>query len=338
MINIQPNVSLKDYNTFGVDVKATHFVETSNPNELKEALASKINPKFILGGGSNMLLQNDINALVIYVNHKGIKVVNEDEDHIWLEVAAGENWHQFVRYCVTHNFGGVENLSLIPGNTGTAPIQNIGAYGVELKDIFDRCTAINRNTLETETFTLSQCEFGYRDSIFKGKVKNQYVITSVTFKLTKRNHQLNTSYGAIQQVLNDNGIEQPALKDISDAVIQIRQQKLPDPKLLGNSGSFFKNPVVSQDFFNNIYQDYPNMPHYPVTEKQVKIPAGWLIEQAGLKGKRFGNAGVHTMQALVIVNYGKATGAEIWEVALQVQQAVHDKFGILLQPEVNIIS
>ncbi|RXG29619.1 UDP-N-acetylmuramate dehydrogenase [Leeuwenhoekiella palythoae] len=337
-MQITHNASLKPYNTFGISAKAKAFISVTDIAMLKEALHLEAYPeKFILGGGSNMLLKSDVNALVIHVALKGIKTVKETADNIWLEVACGENWHEFVMYCVNHGYGGVENMALIPGNVGTAPVQNIGAYGVELKDHFYSCTAIHRTTLEQKTFSLKDCCFGYRDSVFKNELKDQYVITSVTFQLDKNKHQLHTGYGAIQQVLNEKEISDPSIKDIAQAVIAIRSSKLPDPKKLGNSGSFFKNPVVPKTIFETIQQKYPEMPFYPVSEAEVKIPAGWLIEQAGFKGKRFGDAGVHKNQALVLVNYGNASGDEIWDLALRIQKEVHQQFGIEIQPEVNII-
>ncbi|MEE3243545.1 MAG: UDP-N-acetylmuramate dehydrogenase [Bacteroidota bacterium] len=337
-MQITHNASLKAYNTFGISAKAKAFISVTNIAMLKEALHLEAYPeKFILGGGSNMLLKSDVNALVIHVALKGIKTVKETADNIWLEVAGGENWHEFVMYCVNHGYGGVENMALIPGNVGTAPVQNIGAYGVELKDHFYSCSAIHRTTLEQKTFSLKDCRFGYRDSVFKNELKDQYVITSVTFQLDKNKHQLHTGYGAIQQVLNEKEISDPSIKDIAQAVIAIRSSKLPDPKKLGNSGSFFKNPVVPKTIFETIQQKYPEMPFYPISETEVKIPAGWLIEQAGFKGKRFGDAGVHKNQALVLVNYGDATGNEIWDLALRIQKEVHQQFGIEIQPEVNII-
>ncbi|MEE3149088.1 MAG: UDP-N-acetylmuramate dehydrogenase [Bacteroidota bacterium] len=337
-MQITHNASLKAYNTFGISAKAKAFISVTNIAMLKEALHLEAYPeKFILGGGSNMLLKSDVNALVIHVALKGIKTVKETADNIWLEVAGGENWHEFVMHCVNHGYGGVENMALIPGNVGTAPVQNIGAYGVELKDHFYSCSAIHRTTLEQKTFSLEDCRFGYRDSVFKNELKDQYVITSVTFQLDKNKHELHTGYGAIQQVLKEKEISDPSIKDIAQAVIAIRSSKLPDPKKLGNSGSFFKNPVVPKTIFETIQQKYPEMPFYPISETEVKIPAGWLIEQAGFKGKRFGDAGVHKNQALVLVNYGDATGNEIWDLALRIQKEVHQQFGIEIQPEVNII-
>ena len=336
-MNIAHDVSLKKYNTFGIDAKASSFVSASTLDELKEALSTTTKRKFVLGGGSNMLIKNDIEALVIHINLKGIEVVKEDNDSIWLEVAAGENWHSFVMHCVNNNYGGVENLALIPGNTGSSPVQNIGAYGVELKDVFDSCSAINRNSLESKIFTHSDCKFGYRESIFKNEAKDLYVITSVTFKLSKKDHNLNTGYGAIQEVLKQKEIKNPTIKEIAEAVIHIRSSKLPDPKLLGNSGSFFKNPVIRKELYDTLQSKHAGMPVYPISNEEVKVPAGWLIEQAGFKGYRIEDAGVHDKQALVLVNYGNATGDNLWDLALQIKDEVYKKFKINIEPEVNIV-
>ena len=335
---IEPHRSLKAFNTFGIDCKARYFVSVASVPELKEVLTQDIHPSlFVLGGGSNLLLTGDLDALVLHINLKGISVISEGPAHSTLNVMAGENWHEFVMYCVRNDLGGVENLSLIPGNMGTAPIQNIGAYGVELKDVFESCDAIDLETLEEKTFDKEACQFGYRNSIFKQGAKGKYIITSVTLKLTTSNHKTSTSYGAIQEKLSEMNIDKPTISDISQAVIAIRQSKLPDPAVLGNSGSFFKNPVLSAEDFKQFRRKNPSAPFYEVSATQFKIPAGWLIEQAGFKGQRFGNAGVHKNQALVLVNYGNATGSEIWELALRIQKKVKDEFGIYIEPEVNII-
>ncbi len=337
-MNIQQDISLKPYNTFGIDVKAAHFVSVSSEASLIEVLSSEEFPdRFILGGGSNMLLTKDIDKLVIHVNLKGITVIDENDDYVTLKVSAGENWHQFVLWCIDHNYGGIENLSLIPGNVGTAPIQNIGAYGVELKDVFVNCEAINIESKNKELFDLSACEFGYRDSIFKRKAKGKYIITSVTFRLTKKDHKLNISYGAIEAKLNEQGVNEPTIKAVSDAVISIRQSKLPDPAVLGNSGSFFKNPVIDKQAFEKLKETYPKAPHYVLGENEIKVPAGWLIETAGFKGKRYGDAGVHKNQALVLVNHGDASGAEIWQLAQRIRQKVKKCFGIDIEAEVNVL-
>lgn len=329
--------SLKPYNTFGIDVKAARFVEVESLEELKELLkqvyASEL---FILGGGSNMLLTQDIEKTVAHINLRGIEITEETEDEVVVKAMAGENWHQFVLFCIEKGFGGIENLSLIPGNVGTAPIQNIGAYGVEIKDTFENCTALDVQTLEFKNFSAEDCDFGYRESIFKNSAKGKYIITSVSFRLKKKDHQLNTSYGSIDEFLKEKGILSPGIKDVSEAVISIRQSKLPDPKELGNSGSFFKNPVVPKQQLEDLQKEYPKMPFYVLDEETVKIPAGWLIDQAGLKGFRKGDAGVHKKQALVLVNYGAATGAEILELSNLVRREVKEKFGIEIKPEVNI--
>ena len=335
-MQIQSDFSLKNYNTFGIEAKAKQFVSVSSIAELKEVLTEN-DDIFILGGGSNMLLTQDIEKLVVHVNLKGRKIVEENDDFAIVKAQAGENWHEFVLYCIEQNLGGIENLSLIPGNVGTTPIQNIGAYGVEIKDTILSCEALNLKTLEIETFTNADCQFEYRESIFKKELKNQYIITSVSFKLSTKNHKVSTTYGVIGAELQKNNIENPTLKDISNAVIAIRQSKLPDPKELGNSGSFFKNPIISKEAYENAKALHPEMPHYVVSETEVKVPAGWLIEQAGFKGKRFGDAGVHKNQALVLVNYGAATGAEIVALSKNIQKTILEKFGIAIEAEVNII-
>ena len=335
-MNFQSNFQLKEYNTFGISAQAKEFVAVSNTTELASVLKSN-QDVFVLGGGSNMLLTQNIEKLVVHVNLKGIEIVKEDENHVYVKAQAGENWHEFVLYCIEHNFGGIENLSLIPGNVGTTPIQNIGAYGVEIKDTFDSCTAMKIESQKLESFNKEICNFGYRESIFKNKLKNQYIITDVTFKLTKKNHKINTSYGAIDVELEKNNITNPTIKNVSAAVISIRQSKLPNPKELGNSGSFFKNPIILKADYDKIKQNHPEIPHYVVSETEVKVPAGWLIEQAGFKGKRFGDAGVHKNQALVLVNYGTATGAEIVALSRNIQQTILEKFGIAIEAEVNII-
>src|SRR6218665_1682261 len=337
-MTIQNNFSLKKYNTFGIEAKAKQFVAVHNTDELKTILHEHSSePKFILGGGSNMLLTQDIQALVIHVDLKVKKVIKEDDDFVWVESQAGENWHEFVLWTIGQDFGGLENMSLIPGNVGTTPVQNIGAYGTEIKDTFVSCEAMNIMAQELKTFDNAECNFGYRESIFKHEVKDQYIITSVVFKLTKSNHKINTSYGDIMAELAKNNISEPTLKDVSNAVIAIRQSKLPDPKELGNSGSFFKNPILLKSDFEKIHQKFPEMKFYEVSETEVKVPAGWLIEQAGFKGKRFGDAGVHKNQALVLVNYGNATGQEILAVSKEVQKTVFEKFGIHIEAEVNVI-
>ena len=337
-MTIIPNFSLKKHNTFGIEAKAKQFVVVHSVPDLKAVLQE--NPtekKFILGGGSNMLLTQDIDALVIHVDLKGKKIIQQDADFVWVESQAGENWHEFVLWTIHQDFGGLENMSLIPGNVGTTPVQNIGAYGTEIKDTFISCEAVNIVTQEMKTFTNADCHFGYRESVFKQEAKDQYVITSVIFKLTKRNHKINISYGDIQSELAQKNIENPSLVDVSNAVIAIRQSKLPDPATLGNSGSFFKNPIVLKSQFEPIHKKFPEMKFYEISETEVKVPAGWLIEQAGFKGKRFGDAGIHKNQALVLVNYGNATGQEILNVSKNIQKTVFEIFGISIEAEVNVI-
>jgi UDP-N-acetylmuramate dehydrogenase len=337
-MNIHNHFSLKAYNTFGIEAKAKQFVAVHTTEELKYILQEYQNkPKFILGGGSNMLLTQDIQALVIHIDLMGKKVVKENEDFVWVESMAGENWHEFVLWTIEQNFGGLENMSLIPGNVGTTPVQNIGAYGTEIKDTFFSCEAMNTTSQNMKTFTKEECNFGYRESIFKQEVKEQYIITSVIFKLTKRNHKINISYGDIIKELEKQNVTTPTLKDVSNAVIAIRQSKLPNPKELGNSGSFFKNPIISKADYDKIKALHPEMPHYIVSETEVKVPAGWLIEKAGFKGKRFGDAGIHKNQALVLVNYGNATGQEILNVSKDIQATIFKEFGIAIEAEVNVI-
>jgi UDP-N-acetylmuramate dehydrogenase len=335
-MNIIQNQSLKNYNTFGIDAKAKEFIAVNTIDSLIEVVGSN-KDLFILGGGSNMLLTQDIQKLVVHVNLKGKAIIDENEDFVIVKAQAGENWHEFVLWCIDQGFGGIENLSLIPGNVGTTPIQNIGAYGVEIKDTLFSCEALNRKTLQIESFTNAQCQFDYRESVFKNELKEQYIITSVLFQLTKKNHAVSTTYGAIETELSKQNIQNPTLKDVSNAVIAIRQSKLPDPKQLGNSGSFFKNPIISKEAYEKAKALHPDMPHYVVSENSVKVPAGWLIEQAGFKGKRFGDAGVHKNQALVLVNYGNATGAELVALSRTIQQTILDQFGIAIEAEVNII-
>jgi UDP-N-acetylmuramate dehydrogenase len=337
-MTIISNFSLKKYNTFGIEALAKQFVAVHSIKELKTILEeNQKEKKFILGGGSNMLLTQDIEALVIHIDLKGHKIIKENDDFVWVESMAGENWHEFVLWTISQDFGGLENMSLIPGNVGTTPVQNIGAYGTEIKDTFISCDAMNIESTKMKTFTHEDCHFGYRESVFKQELKDQYIITSVIFKLTKKNHKINTSYGDITGELEKQNIKNPTLKDVSNAVIAIRQSKLPDPKELGNSGSFFKNPIISKQEFEPIHLKFPEMKFYEVSQTQVKVPAGWLIEQAGFKGKRFGDAGIHKNQALVLVNYGNATGQEILNVSKNIQKTVYETFGIKIEAEVNVI-
>ncbi len=336
-MQVEENKSLRYYNTFGIDVKARYFISVKTVESLKKALKSNLHERlFILGGGSNMLLTSDIDALVIHIDIKGREILQQDDSFVLVKVGGGEIWHEFVLYAIENNFGGVENLSLIPGNVGTAPIQNIGAYGVELVNVFESCTAVHRKTGEIRVFNKNEMQFAYRNSIFKNELKDTYVITDVTFRLTTTNHRINTAYGAIQQVLDERNIVQPKLRDVSEAVIFIRQSKLPDPKVLGNSGSFFKNPIVDDKTFQVFIQKFPEAPFYKVSTSEYKIPAGWLIEKAGFKGKKIGDAGVHKNQALVLVNYGNATGKEILGLAHLIQEKVWKFAQIHIEPEVNI--
>jgi UDP-N-acetylmuramate dehydrogenase len=337
-VTIKDNISLKPYNTFGIDVSAKHFVSIEEINELKDILTSSTYPdKFILGGGSNMLLTQNIDALVMHINLKGISIESQSNNEVKVTTNAGENWHEFVLWCLDHDFGGVENLSLIPGNVGTAPIQNIGAYGVELKDVFESCEALHIISGTIKTFTKEECAFDYRNSVFKNDLKGDYIILNVTFKLTAKNHQLKTDYGAITNELEKQQISLPSIKDVSNAVIAIRSSKLPDPKKIGNSGSFFKNPVISKTQYQTLKQNFTQMPCYEISNNLVKVPAGWLIEHAGFKGKTFGNYGVHKHQALVLVNYGNANGNDIKNLAQLIQKTIKQIFNIELEAEVNII-
>ncbi|MEP1488667.1 MAG: UDP-N-acetylmuramate dehydrogenase [Algibacter sp.] len=337
-MQIKSNISLKPFNTFGIDVLAKHFVSVTTIEELKNVLLLKNYPnKLILGGGSNMLLTKNQETLVIHLNIKGISIVSEDDDFVTVKANAGENWHEFVLWCLDNNYGGIENMSLIPGNVGTAPIQNIGAYGVELKDVFMSCEALSLETNSIETFTKDACHFGYRNSIFKQEAKEKYIIINVSFKLSKQNHKLLTKYGAITSQLKIMNVSNPTIQDISKAVITIRESKLPNPKEIGNSGSFFKNPVITKSDFEKLIQNFKDVPNYPVSENEIKIPAGWLIEKAGFKGKCFGNYGVHKNQALVLVNYGGAKGTDILNLSKLIQKTIKRLFNISIEAEVNIL-
>ncbi|SMO85301.1 UDP-N-acetylmuramate dehydrogenase [Fodinibius sediminis] len=336
---VKHNVELRPFNTLNVSARARLFAEIHSVADLQQLLKAPHAPTedmVVLGGGSNILFAADYSGLVLHMAIQGRTILKENSQHIWLQIGAGENWHQTVRYVVDRGWGGIENLSLIPGTVGAAPIQNIGAYGVELVDVFEELEAVDISTAEIRTFTKEECHFGYRDSIFKGALRGQYVISRVVLKLDKE-PRLNTSYGAIRSELEQRGIEEPGIRDISDIVIDIRNRKLPNPETLGNAGSFFKNPVVPSETFAQLKKSFPKMPGYRVNEHHRKIPAGWLIEKAGWKGKVIGNTGTYRQQALVIVNHGGATAVEILELASDIQQSVSDKFGIELVPEVNII-
>jgi UDP-N-acetylmuramate dehydrogenase len=337
---MQENFSLKAYNTFGVDAKARYFTEVNSVEELIEAIKpsnSQTLPLLFLGGGSNVLFIQDFDGLVIQLNLKGISEEIISENEVLVTAKSGENWHEFVQFCLNKNYGGLENLSLIPGNVGTSPMQNIGAYGTEIKDIFVSCKVLNLETLEVEEFDLNKCRFGYRDSIFKQEGKGKYVILEVTFKLTKENHIIKTEYGAIKNELENLGIQNPTIQDVSKAVINIRQSKLPDPKIIGNAGSFFKNPTIPLAQFEDLRLKFENIQGYPNGDF-VKVPAGWLIEQCGWKGKQIGNVASHQLQSLVIINAtGNATGKEIFDFSTMIIESVKEKFGIELEREVNIV-
>lgn len=337
---MQENFSLKPYNTFGVDAKAKYFIEIHNIEELKDALnfsKEKSLSLLFLGGGSNILLTKDFDGLAIKLNLKGISEENLNNNEVLVTAKAGENWHEFVMFCLSKNYGGLENLSLIPGNVGTSPMQNIGAYGTEIKDVFVNCQVLNLENQTVETFDLEKCRFGYRDSIFKQEGKGKYIILEVAFKLTKENHHIKTEYGAITSELQNLGIEKPTIQDVSQAVINIRQSKLPDPKQIGNAGSFFKNPTIPLAQFEALQQKFENIQGYP-NGAMVKVPAGWLIEQCGWKGKQIGNVASHKLQSLVIINAtGTATGKEIFDFSTEIINSVKEKFGIELEREVNII-
>jgi UDP-N-acetylmuramate dehydrogenase len=333
---ILENVDLLPYNTFGITAKAKYFARFSSVEELKTILKQRgSNQLLILGGGSNVLFTQDFDGLVLKNEIKGISNQHEENNQVIVEAGAGEVWHDFVLYCIENNLAGVENLSLIPGSVGASPMQNIGAYGVEIKDVFHSLDAFEIETGNIRTFTKEECEFGYRESVFKTKYKNKFIIIKVRFNLS-RTANINTHYGAIEEELAKKGISSPSIKDVSDAVISIRQSKLPNPAEIGNAGSFFKNPVVSQAQFEKIQQEFPSIPFYKQANETVKIPAGWLIEQAGWKGKRFSNFGVHDKQALVLVNYSNATGSEIYDLSSQILSSIEAKFGVLLEREVNV--
>jgi UDP-N-acetylmuramate dehydrogenase len=336
---IQENINLQPHNTFGLESIAKNFATFSSIDDLKELLKHNQTAQqelLVLGGGSNILLTKDFDGLVLKNNLMGIEVVSEDSNHCLVKASAGEEWHEFVLYAIKHNLGGIENLSLIPGSVGAAPMQNIGAYGVEIKDVFHELEALNIKTLAVETFNAKQCNFGYRESVFKRALKGEYVILNMTLRLTKK-HKLNTSYGAIENQLAEMNITEPTIKNVSDAVISIRQSKLPDPKKIGNSGSFFKNPVIGKEQFAGLKEKFPNIAHYPIDEDHIKLAAGWLIDQAGWKGKTIENYGVHKNQALVLVNYGGANGQDIYDLSQSILESIQTIYGVSLEREVNII-
>ena len=341
-MNIENNISLKDLNTFGIDVYAKQFAKFKSIDELKECFAPKkpqtsnLKPQtLILGGGSNILFTKNIEGLVLKNEITGIEKINEDTDHMYIKAGAGENWHRFVLYCLEHNYAGVENLALIPGNVGASPMQNIGAYGVEIKDVFHSLEAFDIEEKKMIVFDKAACAFGYRESIFKNKYKGRFIITSVTYKLSKK-PVFNTSYGAIEAELEKMKAPGLNIQAIAQAVINIRSGKLPDPKIIGNAGSFFKNPEIENDQFEKLKNDFPNIIGYKLDNGHVKLAAGWIIEQCGWKGYRKGDAGCHEKQALVLVNYGNAKGSENFDLSTEILASVNKKFGVKLEREVNV--
>jgi UDP-N-acetylmuramate dehydrogenase len=348
-MQIQENISLKPFNTFGIDARARYFAPFSNIEQLSELTTHNSRlTTFLLGGGSNILFTKNFDGLILKNEIPGIEKINEDESSIYVKAGAGENWHRFVLYCIENNYAGIENLSLIPGCVGAAPMQNIGAYGVELKDVFHELTAFHIKEKSNYTFRLKDCQFSYRDSVFKGKYKNQFVIINVILRLNKQ-PVFHTGYGAIEQELERMGVKQLSIRAVSDAVINIRSSKLPDPREVGNAGSFFKNPSVEKKKFEKLKLEYPGIVGYANEDGTMKLAAGWLIEQCGpltkpggqdsvsWKGFRKGDAGVHPKQALVLVNYNNASGNEIYELSEKILETVNQKFGVALEKEVNII-
>lgn len=334
---IQENVSLLPFNTFKMDVRASRFAVFSSIDELRKLLVEKgTDPLFVLGGGSNILLTEDYHGLVLKNEIKGIELLNTEGNEVFVKVGAGEIWHEFVLEAIENGWAGIENMSLIPGTVGAAPIQNIGAYGVELKDVFFELSALNLSTSEIEVFKYEDCEFGYRDSVFKRHLKGKYIIVDVTLRLSKE-PIFKTSYGDIQSTLEAHGVKELSIKAVSDAVVEIRQSKLPDPAVIGNGGSFFKNPEIPTEQYEEVKKKFPEMPGYKITDTITKVPAGWLIDQAGWKGRTFDSIGVHKKQALVLVNYGGGNGNAIYDLALQIKKSVKEKYGIEIIPEVNVI-
>jgi UDP-N-acetylmuramate dehydrogenase len=336
-LSILPNYPLLSLNTFGLAAVATHFTTAHSVEAVQQAVKSGVHPIRVLGGGSNILLTRDVDGLLLKNDLNGIQILRRDDQYVDVEVMGGENWHTTVLWAVQQNLGGIENLSLIPGTVGAAPVQNIGAYGVELKDVLVSLQAIDLDSGELRHFSNAECQFGYRNSIFKQSAKDQYCIVSVVMRLTHHSHKIHVSYGDIQKTLEEMQVSgTPNIGEVSEAVIRIRSSKLPDPAQIGNCGSFFKNPEVAADIAQQVLDQYPNAPHYPLPDGRVKVPAGWLIEQCGWKGKRVGNTGSYSKQALVLVNYGGATGAEVLQLVQDIIGSVDAKFGIKLEPEVNI--
>ncbi len=338
-MNFSENTSLQAYNTFGIDASARYFACAHSLDEMREILSDERTqgiPLCVLGGGSNILLTKDFEGLALKNEIKGIELVREDDEFYYVKAGGGESWHKFVDYAIEKDWAGIENLSLIPGSVGASPMQNIGAYGIEIKDVFEELEALNIASGEIEVFNHSACEFGYRESVFKRALKGQYIIVSVTYRLRKT-PVFNTQYGAIEQELERMGVSELSIRTIGEAVTNIRKSKLPDPREIGNSGSFFKNPVIPKEDYDKVKANFPNVAAYPAGGDKMKLAAGWLIDQAGWKGKTFGNYGIHKNQALVLVNYGGATGKEIYALSEQVMQSVKSKFGVDLEREVNIL-
>jgi len=338
--SIQKNINLAPFNTLGVEATADQFLAITQSQQLsalfKEGFFEKYNP-VILGGGSNVLIKSDLHHPVLKISIPDIEVVNDNEDEVLVKSGAGVIWHELVTYCVSKNLGGIENLALIPGTVGAAPIQNIGAYGVELKDSFHSLKAFIPEEGVEKEFSIEECNFGYRDSIFKNDLKGKVIITEVTLRLQKSPHNIEDSYYALREHFQSNEITEPTIKDVYDAVVAIRESKLPNPELIGNAGSFFKNPIVNSTIYQKLKEEYPDIPSFEAGNGRIKIPAGWLIEQAGWKGKKVGNVGTYKNQALVIVNHGNATGSEIFSFSKKIQHSVFEEFGIELVPEVNIV-
>jgi len=333
------NFSLKNYNTFGIDARARYFIEADNDSEISKFIEEgfwRDKPLLILNGGSNILFTKDFDGVALKIATRGIELIGEDDESVLVRAKAGENWHNFVCWCIDRNYGGLENLSLIPGNVGAAPIQNIGAYGVEQKDVFDSLEALELESGKIRLFSRNDCKFGYRTSVFKEEFKNQYIILAATYRLSKK-HVFNISYGDIRRELGDEDAKGITIKKISDAICRIRTAKLPDPEKIGNAGSFFKNPAVSNEKYIELTAKYPGLPGYPTEAGDYKIAAGWMIDYLGWKGFRHGDAGVCATQALVLVNYGNAEGSEILKLSQEIRESVKLEFGIDLEPEVNII-
>jgi UDP-N-acetylmuramate dehydrogenase len=340
-MNIQENISLKKFNTFGIDAYARYFAQFSTVEELKELINYNVSrtsyqPPLVLGGGSNILFTKNVDGLILKNDIKGIELISEDENYVYVRVGAGENWHWFVQYCLKRNWAGVENLSLIPGNVGASPMQNIGAYGVELKGVFYELETLNIKEQKVYTFSVNDCQFGYRDSVFKGKYKNRFIITTVTFRLHKK-PRFNTGYEAVEKELETMGVIELSIQAISQAVINIRRKKIPDPAKIGNAGSFFKNPSVPRSVSEDMKSKFPGLVSFENADGSIKLAAGWLIEQCGWKGFRRGDAGCNESQALVLLNFGNATGKEIYDLSEEILQSVRNKFGILLEREVNVV-